>query len=193
MRPGNFDPVGVRIIARRKLAISRGQEIRTLTFVLAASLAPALVFTIGIAVTLQPDLSDLSPIRSENGDAVLLDWSSLLREDHSPALRSGVEVRALGYMMDGERVPHEGEPVREFYLLPDAGHLFHPAHRDADQMIAVHLADGVRVRFSSRALVWAWGSLQSLPGDADGPKPLYTLERAHVQPADKGEIRRYYQ
>jgi hypothetical protein len=197
LHPGIVYRVGGRIRGRRKLAISRAQETRTLTFVLVASLAPALVFMIGIAATLQQDLSDLSPIRSAEANTDLLKWSSLLREDHgefgAQPYRTAVEVRALGYMMNGERVPREGDWVREFYLLPDAGHLFHPAHRDADQMIAVHLADGVRVRFSSRALVWAWGSLQSLPGDPDGPKPLYTLERAHAQPADAREIRRYYQ
>ena len=117
-----------------------------------------------------------------------------MREDHSTPLNpgAGVEVRALGYMMEGKRAAAEGQWVREFYLLPDAGNLFHPAHRDGDQMIAVHLADGARVRFSSRALVWVWGSLQWLPGDAEGAKPLYTLERARVQAAEKGEIRRYF-
>lgn len=195
--PGNFDPVGDRSIARRKLAISRKEEIGTLILVLAAGLVPAVVFTVGIAATLREDLSDLTPIHCAEENSVLLNWSSLRREGHGEPgahpFRPGVEVRALGYMMDGERVPSEGDLVREFYLLPDAGHMFHPAHRDGDQMIAVHLADGVRVRFSSRTLVWAWGALQSLPGDADGPKPLYTLERAHAQPASTSDIRRYYQ
>jgi hypothetical protein len=196
--PGNVYRVGGRTMARRKLAISRAQETRTLAFVLAASLAPALLFMIGIAATLQDDLSDLAPIRGTEKGATLLNWSSLLREDHAEAdtrsaLRTGMEVRALGYMVDGGRVPRDGEPVREFYLLPDAGHLFHPAHRHGDQMIAVHLDDGVRVRFSSRSLVWVWGSLRILQGDADGPKPLYALERAHAQPADKGDVRRYFQ
>jgi len=190
--PGNFDPVGGRTLARRKLAISSRREIGTLVLVLVAGLAPALGVMIGIAATLQPDLSNLSPVHG--ADPALLNWSGLLREDHStpPNPGAGVEVRALGYMMEGKRAAAEGQWVREFYLLPDAGNLFHPAHRDGDQMIAVHLADGARVRFSSRALVWVWGSLQWLPGDAEGAKPLYTLERARVQAAEKGEIRRYF-
>ena len=59
---GYFYRVGGRTMARRKLSISRAQEVRTLILVLAASLAPALLFMIGIAATLQDDLSDLAPI-----------------------------------------------------------------------------------------------------------------------------------
>ena len=159
-----------------------------------ATLAPALAFMIGIAATLRPDLSDLAPVRGAAGSGNLLDWSRLLRESHSPAaFRTGAEVRALGYMMESERVPREGEWVREFYLLPDAGNIFHPAHRDGDQMIAVHLADDALVRFSQRELVWVWGSFQSLPGDAEGSRPFYALERAHARRADESEIRRYFQ
>ena len=194
VEPGNFDPVGGRICARRKIAISRKREIGTLILVLSAGLVPALAFMIGIAATLRPDLSDLSPIRSAEGGADLLDWSSLLRENHSPAaLRTGAEVRALGYMMESGRVPRDGEWVREFYLLPDAGNIFHPAHRDGDQMIAVHLADDARVRFSQRELVWVWGSFQTLPGDTEGSRPFYALERAHAWRADESEIRKYFQ
>ena len=188
--PGSFYRVG----GRRKLAISRAQETRTQVLVLLATLAPALLFAIGIAATLKDDLADLEPIRNLENGSTLLSWSSLLRDEHreSDTLRTGMRIRALGYMTDGDHVPSDGELVREFYLLPDAGHVFHPAHRDADQMIAVHLDDGAQVRFSPRSLVWVWGSLEILPGDADGTKPLYALERAHAQPAEKGDIRRYF-
>ena len=194
IEPRNFDLVGGRIIARRQPAISRRREIGTLILVLSAGLVPALAFMIGIAATLRPDLSDLTPIRGVERSAELLNWSNLLRENRSPAaFRTGAEVLALGYMMESERVPREGEWVREFYLLPDAGNIFHPAHRDGDQMIAVHLADDARVRFSQRELVWAWGSFRSLPGDAEGLKPFYTLEGAHARRADESEIQRYFQ
>lgn len=186
--------MGGRTVARKKPAISRRREIGTLILVLSAGLVPALAFMIGIAATLRPDLSDLTPIRGVEGSAELLNWSNLLRENHSPAaLRPGAEVRALGYMMESEHVPRDGESVREFYLLPDAGNIFHPAHRDGDQMIAVHLADDARVRFSQRELVWVWGSFQSLPGDTEGSKPLYALERAHARRAGESEIREYFQ
>jgi hypothetical protein len=195
VEPGNFDLVGGRIIARRQPAVSRGREIGTLVLVLSAGLVPALAIMIGIAATLRPDLSDLSPVRCAEDRAVVLNWSSLVREGGRPDAgpRTGVDVRALGYMMESDRVPRDGESVREFYLLPDAGNMFHPAHRDGDQMIAVQLADDVRVRFSQRELVWAWGSFRSLPGDADASKPLYALQRAHARRADESEIRRYFQ
>ncbi len=193
LKPDNVDPVG------RRLSISRNREIRTLILVLATSLAPALLFAIGIAATLQTDLSDLSPMHGVGPGGAILKWSSLRREDRrsTSAVRAGAgagaEVRVLGYMMEGERPAPEGAWVREFYLLPDAGNMFHPAHRDGDQMIAVHLAGGARIRFTSRTLVWAWGSLQSLPGDPDGPKPLYTLDQAQAQPAGQDEIRTNFQ
>jgi hypothetical protein len=194
IEPGNFDLVGGRIIARRQLAISRRREIGTLVLVLSAGLVPALAFMIGIAATLRPDLSDLSSIRSAEGGAVVLNWPSLVREGGGPNAgpRTGVDVRALGYMMESDRVPRDGEWVREFYLLPDAGNMFHPAHRDGDQMIAVQLADDARVRFSQGELVWVWGSFRSLPGEDEESKPFYTLERAHARRADESEIRRYF-
>ena len=59
-------------------------------------------------------------------------------------------------------------------------------------MIAVHLAQDVRVEFRSRALVWVFGTLRASAGDPAGAKPLYALERARVQPAERQEIRKYF-
>jgi hypothetical protein len=42
-------------------------------------------------------------------------------------------------------------------------------------------------------LVWVWGSLQALQEDAGDARALYTLDRAHAQPAEKAEIRKYFQ
>ena len=184
--------------ASKRRAISRAEEIRTLALVLVACLVPAVGVTIGIVATTQPDLSYLVPIRRAETDPDLLSWSSLLRDDDGntgvpPDLRTGIVVRALGYMADGDRVPREGEWVREFRLLPDTGNLLRLPHSHTDQMIAVHLDDGIRIRYSSKALVWVWGSLQALQEDARDARPLYTLERAHAQPAEKAEIRKYFQ
>jgi len=178
--------------------MSRAEEIRTLALVLVVTLIPVVGVGVGIATTSQLDLSDLVPIAGAETDTPLLRWSSLLREDDAGTagaradIRTGMQVRVLGYMAEGERPASGGEWVREFYLLPDAGSLFHPAHRHTDQMIAVHLLDAARVRFSSKELTWVWGSLELLPDDAADEKPLYALHGAHAQPADKKDILRYF-
>jgi hypothetical protein len=85
-----------------------------------------------------------------------------------------------------------GEWVREFMLLPEAGNLLHPAHRIRDQMIAIHLEDGQRIRFSPRRLTWVWGRFGVLSEPTVRSEPLYTLERARAKPADRADILRYF-
>ena len=110
-----------------------------------------------ISITGRPDLSNLVPIRNSAGSYFLLNWSTLLR-DHPHALDAGfplfvgAPVQALGYMVESGHVNGEGEWVRDFVLLPEAGNLLHPAHRFGDQMITVHLAPEARVRFSRMPL-----------------------------------------
>jgi hypothetical protein len=152
---------------------------------------------LAISATSRPDLSDLVPMGNSAGNDVILNWSTLLR-DHPHALDAhswpfaGAPVQALGYMAEGDYACVEGHRVQDFVLLPDAGNVLHPAHRFGDQMIAVHLPRDARVQFRSRALVWVWGTFRACAGDPVGPKPLYTLEHARVQPAETEQIRKYY-
>jgi len=152
---------------------------------------------LAISVTGRPDLSDLVPIGNSAGNYFVLNWSTLLR-DHAHALDAGsplfvgAPVQALGYMVEGDHASGDGAWVQDFVLLPEAGNLLHPAHRFGDQMIAVHPSPDVRVRFSSRALVWVWGTLRASAGDPAGSKPLYFLDRARVQPAEREDIRKYF-
>ncbi len=182
---------------QRKLSISRREEVRTLLLIGAVIVVPAAGAVFAISATSRADLSDLVPIGNSAGKPVILNWSTLLR-DHPHALDAGflfsadAPVQALGYMADGESACGEGERVQDFVLLPDAGNILHPAHRFGDQMIAVHLAQDVRVEFRSRALVWVFGTLRASAGDPAGAKPLYALERARVQPAERQEIRKYF-
>jgi hypothetical protein len=182
---------------KRKLSISRREEVRTLLLIGVGVSIPLAGALLAVSLTGRPDLSDLVPINSSEGNYVLLHWPALLRDhphslDAGSPLFTGAPVQALGYMVDDDHPSGEGDWVRSFVLLPDAGNLLHPAHRFGDQMIAVHLEPDARVRFASRALVWVRGTFRSSAGDAAGPKPLYALERAHVQPADKDEIRKYF-
>jgi hypothetical protein len=191
--------VGARAAAKKKLLISRAEEIRTLLLIVVIAVVPLMGAVFVITTTSRPDLSDLTPVGNPAGSYSILNWSRLLR-DHSHALEAGsaifagAAVQALGYMVDGDRAVGEGEWVEDFVLLPEAGNLFDPAHRFGDQMIAVHLQKDARVQFSSRRLVWVWGRFQASlsASDPSAAKPLYTLEQAHAQPADKGEIRKYF-
>jgi hypothetical protein len=150
-----------------------------------------------ITSTTQPDLSELAPLQAQTAEYAVLAWSSLLR-GHSNALNArstilpGASIQALGYMMDGARPIRAGQPTKSFVLLPDAGQLLHPAHRFGDQMIAVQLHDGDTIKFSPRALVWVWGTLQSSPGDPTGSEPLYALGNARAELAPKADIDKYF-
>jgi hypothetical protein len=150
-----------------------------------------------ISATSLPDLSDLVPIGNSAQNYVVLTWSTLLR-DHPRSLVAGSSlfvgsrVQALGYMVEGDRAIGEGQWVQDFVMLPEAGHFLHPAHRFGDQMITVHLEPDTRVRYSSRALVWVYGTFRACAGDPAGSKPLYSLERARVQATDIEEIRQYF-
>jgi hypothetical protein len=148
-----------------------------------------------ITATTQPDLSELSPLTVQTPEYAVLAWSSLVR-GHSKALEarsaifSGASIQVLGYMMEGAQSIRTGQPTKTFVLLPDAGNIMHPAHRFGDQMIAVHLRD--TIKFSPKALVWVWGTLQSSPGDPVGSEPLYALGNARAELAPKADIDKYF-
>jgi hypothetical protein len=182
---------------KRKLTVSRREEVRTLLLIGAGGTIPFAGALLAISVTGRPDLSDLVPIGNSAKNYVVLNWSTLLREhphalDAGSSLSAGAQVQALGYMSAGDRALGEGEWVQDFVLLPGAGNFLHPAHRFGDQMISVHLEPDARVRFSAKALIWVWGTFHASAGDPAGPTPLSALERAHVQKAERGEILKYF-
>jgi hypothetical protein len=182
---------------RLKLSITPRAEVRTFALIVCLIVIPVLGIVWGIAATTKPDLSDLAPIQQSASPSILLGWSTLLRDQaHSgqtaSAAHTGAHVRVLGYMVETTGAVSEGQSVRDFVLLPEAGHLLHPAHRFGDQMIAVRLRDSTEVQFSQMALVWAWGSLRVQPGDPGGPTPLYAIVQASVQRANESDIARYF-
>jgi hypothetical protein len=77
--------------------------------------------------------------------------------------------------------------------LPEAGSFLDPADRFGDQLVRVHLNESERVPFSPRRLVWVWGTFRASRGDPSGPTPLYSLESARMQFADRADIARYFQ
>ena len=156
---------------------------------------PILAALILLTKSAGPDLFDLVPVVSHSDQYVILAWSDLERTKYAlktAPVSSGTRVRALGYMMEGNRPVRDGQLVQNFVLLADAGNLLHPAHRFGDEMIDVRLDAGNRVRFTERNLVWVWGTLRMLPGDPLGHEPLYVLENARTKPADKADIQKYF-
>ena len=184
----NVAPMAVRARTSKGLSVSRNERLRTLVLVIVITCVPVLGTLLAIVSTTEPDLSDLRPIRQPPDQYELLNWFAL-RHGHFSAQSS---VEALGYMMESDRSRHTGDWVRDFVLLPEAGNLLHPAHRIPDEMIAVRLREGERIQFSPRRLVWVWGTFRASPRDPAGLQPLYDLDRARVQLADKSDIPKYF-
>jgi hypothetical protein len=156
---------------------------------------PAIVVFVLVSDTSGPDLSHLIPLASHSNRYLILEWANLRRAHNAlvvDGIPSGTMIRALGYMMDGNRPVRDGERVRSFVLLPEAGDALHPADRFGDEMINVELQAGNAVFFSGRSLVWVWGTLRALPGDPSGHQALYVLENARTEPADKKDIPKYF-
>ena len=97
----------------------------------------------------------------------------------------------LGYMMDGDEPFHEGAAVRAFLLLPDAGHILHPAHRIPDQMVKVTLATpGV---FRYRRLVWVSGTFGRTGKTERSGQAMYEITNGSVSFASDAEIVRWFE
>jgi hypothetical protein len=180
--------VAVRVSTAKQLRPSRSDGLRTLPLVIAITCVPVLGTLLAVVSTTEPDLSDLKPILQPSSQYMLLDWFALRQG------RFSVEgsVQALGYMVESGRSLHTGDWVRDFVLLPEAGNLLHPAHRIPDQMTAVHLREGEQIQFSPRSLVWVWGTFRASSGDPAGSQPLYLLDQARTQFADKSDISKYF-
>ncbi len=180
-----------------KTSVVSKDAVRILLLATAIAGVPILGTIFVSTATSEPDLAELVPINSRIANYFILNWSELLRDPSSDTRKatlglSDSEVQALGYMFDGDRPISKGEWVREFVLLPEAGTLIHPAHRIRDQVITVHLEDSKGAQFSPRVLIWVWGSFRLSPEPAVRSRPLYTLEHARVELADKADIPRYF-
>ena len=179
----------------RRHDVSSRRARRTVAVLVALICLPIIAALILITKTAGPDLFDLTPVVSRSDQYVILAWSDLERHKHAmktATVSSGTMIRALGYMMESNRPVGDGEIVQNFVLLPDAGNPLHPADRFGDEMIDVRLDAGNEVRFAQRSLVWVWGTLRMLPGDPLGHEPLYVLENARTEPANKADIQKYF-
>ncbi len=149
--------------------------------VVAAVAGPCLLMAALIAADIRMDLSELRPTRSTWADGVaLVGWPEL---PEIPRQR----VRMLGYMMDSHPPAADGTPVDHFLLMPDAGHIFHPAHRIREEMVLVRLAEGMPVPYADRGMVWVEGLLRKSDGQA-----AYAITQATVARADEHAVAAWF-
>src|SRR5437764_1288127 len=137
--------MAVRASTPRRLRVSRSQGHRTLLLIIVITCVPVLGTLLAIVSTTEPDLSDLTAVREPSGHSMLLNWFDLRQGQFSAT----ASVHALGYMLESDRSFKTGDWVKDFVLLPEAGHLLHQAHRIPDQMTAVRLHDGQRIPVNS--------------------------------------------
>lgn len=185
----------VRGTKARRRSVSLRLTAQALIGPLAVVFLPAIVVFVLASDTAGPDLFHLVPLASHSNRYRMLEWADLRRAPNAlivGAIPSGTMIRALGYMMEGDRPVRDGDRVRSFVLLPEAGDALHPAGRFGDEMISVELQAGNEARFSGRSLVWVWGTLRSLPGNPSGHRALYVLENARAEPADKRDIPKFF-
>jgi hypothetical protein len=180
-------------ISRERSRVHR----RTLALIVTIACIPLLGTILVVLITSKPDLSVLVPSNKQVGEYIVLSWRELLQTHHELSSATvkldGAAVQALGYMVDGDKAIHPGDSVQDFVILPDAGNLLDPADRFGDQMVSVHLREGDRIPFSPRRLIWVWGTFRTSRGDPSGSTPLYHLENAQTQIADRSDIGGYFQ
>ena len=157
---------------RRRERVSR-QARRILIFpigvICLAAAVPALLM---LRTPVQPDLFDLTPMSPRADGYVLVAWHELERarralKEGEPS--SGSPTRVLGYMMEADAPVRNGQQIQRFVLLPDAGSAVHPAHRFGDQMVKVHLKEGIAFPFPQGAS-YGFGA----PGNFSGETPMKT-------------------
>ena len=161
--------MGTRVIRKNSRKPGGPAESRTLAMILGAVALPVLLACILVGMDMRSDLSELKPV-------TILGWPDLAHwSSQSP-------VKMLGYMMDGYQPAREGAQVSMFILMPEAGHLLHPAHREADGMVEVWLTRPVPFKF--RSLVWVSGVLER--------RPAYAMTNAAIEPATETDIARWF-
>jgi hypothetical protein len=190
--------VGARIIRRRDLSARQGNDGRAIAVVFAAILGPLLLTYLLIAADIRSDLSELKPSHAVADDgARLVGWTELAANDtghgnkHAVHLADG-RVRMLGYMMDGYQPVRDGTPVSMFILMPEAGHLLHPAHRIPSQMVEIRLTSGHSIPYRDRSLVWVTGLLGNTSGTVNGEHADYAMTEASTAFAEDRDIARWF-
>ncbi|MCU1325679.1 MAG: hypothetical protein JWN34_1049 [Bryobacterales bacterium] len=186
--------MGARVIDRtfrrgaRKSSARERQETRTFGLIAAAIVCPMFLAFILIGADMRTDLSAIKALpQALRGDTTLVGWADLETQK-----RSSHRTRMLGYVMDGDRPVPDGTRVTTFVLMPEAGHLMHPAHRNSEEMVEVHLAPGLTVPYRDRTLSWAVGNLERKAGKPRFGQAAWVMSNAYVQRAVQRDIARWF-
>ena len=141
---------------------------------------PALLASILVGIDIRTDLSGLrSSAPFDDKGVPLVSWPELNKQTAHPA-------RMIGYMMDASTPAMDGARVDVFILLPEAGQLLHPAHRNPDQMVEVRTASPVV--FQSRQLVWVSGMLTRTIGERGSGGAAWAMTAAGISQASQADI-----
>src|ERR1019366_7449030 len=115
---------GVRIERRKRVGrhevLSR-RAFWTLIGLVAAIYLPVLAIVMVTTEKAGQFLPEVPPVIGSSDRYAVLAWPELERGRHAlrtGAISSGALIRALGYMMDGDRPVRNGEHVQDFVLLP---------------------------------------------------------------------------
>jgi len=191
--------VGARVIRQPGVLQLRRkkEERRALVLIIGAISLPLFLAFFLVAADMRSDLSELKPIQASNDHATtLIGWGDLeVPEGQSASTmlaqrQVSKQVRMLGYMMDGYPPSGDGKPVQMFIMMPEAGHILHPAHRIPDEMVEVRLKHSAPFKF--RTLVWASGALAQISSRPKYGNPMYAMIDASVEPAAQSDITRWF-
>jgi hypothetical protein len=163
----------------------------TLSFLMIASgvVVPMILAFVLIGADMRTDLSRTRALAEGpvHGSS-LLGWADLEAATRPP---EGM-VTLLGYMMDGYKPVPDGTPVSNFVLMPEAGTPIHPAHRIADEMIEVNLANNSATSYRDRSLTWVTGRLLRRGGRPKHGVPAWLLADAVVRQAEQRDVGRWF-
>jgi hypothetical protein len=138
-----------------------------------------------IAIDMRRDLSSLKAMPGRSVDGIrAVGWSDLA----AIAPGEAAQARMIGYMMEGYKPVPDDTPIENFTLMPEAGHLLHPAHRDSEEMVEVWLPLDMPVRYSDRKLVWVSGALRRKQGRIQDGVAAFTMSNAEVRLASERQI-----
>jgi hypothetical protein len=190
--------VGARLIRKPLKSPGLVREQLTMATILAAIALPMSAGYYFIGREARPDFSDYLPqaIAAADG-SLLVSWSSLRQgprfsdqpANPIPPHRSVVSI--AGYMMDGYQYVPDGSSAKMFVLMPETGHILHPAHRIPDEMVEVWPREG-RIVFESRKLIWVTGRLVKQNVPMQGERALYALQDAVVDGVRLEDITRWF-
>ena len=155
---------------------------------------PFALLTAFVAADTYVDLSDLHGRSTDASGLPIVGWTALSSARTTETIPADdTRVGMAGYMMAPYQSGTAGSlSVKAFTLMPDAGLIIHPAHRDPDQMVYVWLGPKSDTTFRNRTLVFVTGHFEKTNA-LSSSQPLYALRNAKVRNASPTDLRSWFQ